>query len=724
MRSSLGRREHRAFARPYKAERVRDHSRQKQHISRAEGLEPSKPSENRVACILPCAATSMPVLTLPSSESGSIRAKALVFEDPQSRALLARIQQVAPSDATVLLCGETGTGKEIVARQVHELSARRARAFVGVNCGALTESLVESELFGHERGAFTGAVQSKAGWFETAHGGTLFLDEIGDIPLATQVKLLRVLQEGEIVRLGARAPEPVDVRLIAATNVDLQDAVRAGRFREDLYYRLNVAPLTILPLRDRPADILPIAQYFLQSYGRRLKLQQIPELGSDAVQALLSHGWPGNIRELENAIHHALLVGCGATVRSDDLRLPSNAPLTRPRLADGPRATQATDSSLEASFESLFEQGHPNLFEHVVERLVLAAYQHCERNQVHTARLLGISRNVLRARLQQVGELGGSRAREAAAPALRANSPEPIRVGYQRYGLLPLMKASGALERAFAAHGVAVEWREFAGGMQLLDALEHDGLSLGLVGEVPPIFAQAAQLPMVYLAAEAPAPDHEAIVVAPGSEIQSVEELRGKTVLLSRGSNVQYFLILALEAARLTYADIRVVYATPDRAQALFASGQVDAWATWEPFLSDVRQKTGARVLRSARGLTANTSYYVGARSFVDQQPRLVTTFLDQLRDVGRWAELEREAATGLLAAALSLPPTAAGPILAGARAPEPFDACHRLSQQNIADTFHRLGLVETKIDVAAACWRPAATAKATASPSGRPARA
>jgi len=669
----------------------------------------------------------MPVLTLPTSDSVSVRAKALVFEDPQSRALLSRIQQVAPSDATILLCGETGTGKEIVARHVHELSARRGHAFVGVNCGALPESLVESELFGHERGAFTGAVQAKAGWFETAHGGTLFLDEIGDIPLSTQVKLLRVLQEGEFVRIGARTPQRVDVRLIAATNVHLHDAVRAGRFREDLYYRLNVAPLTIVPLRERPADILPIAQHFLEVYGHRLRLERIPELSTEAERALLEHAWPGNIRELENSIHHALLVGCGTAVRPEDLRLAANPPWR-----EGAAPAAKPELSLEASFASLFEQDHASLFDHVVERLVLAAYQHCERNQVHTARLLGISRNVLRARLQQVGELTGTRARASIAPtskpsvlsSRRGDHTDVVRVGYQRYGLLPLVKASGALERAFAADGVAVEWREFAGGMQLLDAFDTEGLDLGLVGEVPPIFAQAAQLPMVYLAAEAPAPDQEAIVVSPGSNIQSVEELRGRTILLSRGSNVQYFLILALEAANLTYADIRVMYANPERAQALFASGQADAWATWEPFLEKVRRETGARVLRSARGLTANTSYYVGARSFVDEQPRLVATFLDQLRDVGRWAELERDAAAKLLSSALQLPPAAVSCSLGAARAPEPFDGAHIRSQQRIADTFHRLGLVDTTIDVARACWPPRATARVAAASSDRPARA
>src|SRR5881394_3285821 len=193
---------------------------------------------------------SMPILTLPNADglALSVRAKALVFEDARSRALLDRIQQVAPSHATVLITGETGTGKEIVARHLHESSLRRGKAFVAVNCGAFSESLAEAELFGHERGAYTGAQTSKAGWFESAHGGTLFLDEIGDLSLPLQVKLLRVLQEGEVVRLGSRQAIPIDVRLVAATNVDLRQAMAAGRFREDLFYRLNVSMLELPPL--------------------------------------------------------------------------------------------------------------------------------------------------------------------------------------------------------------------------------------------------------------------------------------------------------------------------------------------------------------------------------------------------------------------------------------------------------------------------------------------
>jgi sigma-54-specific transcriptional regulator len=275
-----------------------------------------------------------------------------------------------------------------------------------VNCGALAESLVDSELFGHERGAFTGAHQAKVGWFEAAHGGTLFLDEIGDLPLATQVKLLRVLQEGEVVRIGARQPIAVDVRLIAATNVDLAAAMLAGKFREDLYYRLNVAPLWLLPLRERQADILALTTHFLGVYGQRLGIAQ-PRVSEAAAQALCAHSWPGNIRELENVIHHALLICQGGEVRPEHLRL-QHAPSRADAPAERAAVTPARLPALEAALIELFEDNPPNVFEEVERRLLRAAYRYCDRNQVHTARLLGISRNVVRARLIQYGELQGS----------------------------------------------------------------------------------------------------------------------------------------------------------------------------------------------------------------------------------------------------------------------------------------------------------------------------
>jgi sigma-54-specific transcriptional regulator len=333
----------------------------------------------------------------------SLRASALVFEDVKSKALLERMHLIGPSTANVLVTGETGTGKELIARHLHKLSPRSDGPFVAVNCGAFSESLVESELFGHERGSFTGATVARAGWFEAARGGTLFLDEIGDLPFGMQVKLLRVLQERQVVRLGSRSPVAIDVRVVAATNVNLEDAVAAGRFREDLYYRLQVATMHVAPLRERPGDILPLAQYFLGVYGERLGLKD-PALSAEAIDVLLSgHSWPGNTRELENVIHHALLV-CGENVvQPEDLRL---SPL-RPRLVVKPPVEP--DQALQDALLALFEDGRPHLYAEIEAAITRTAYGFCHRNQVQTARLLGISRNIIRARLMQCGELPNGR---------------------------------------------------------------------------------------------------------------------------------------------------------------------------------------------------------------------------------------------------------------------------------------------------------------------------
>jgi sigma-54-specific transcriptional regulator len=342
-----------------------------------------------------------PLLSFPGPPVApfSLRASTLVFEDVKSKALLERIHLIAPSAANVLVTGETGTGKELIARHVHKLSPRAGGPFVAVNCGAFSESLVESELFGHERGSFTGATVARAGWFEAARGGTLFLDEIGDLPLSMQVKLLRVLQERQVVRLGSRSPVAIDVRVVAATNVNLEDAVAAGRFREDLYYRLHVASLHIPPLRERQGDILPLAQYFLGVYGERLGLKD-PALSADAIDVLLSgHSWPGNTRELENVIHHALLVCRENIVRPEDLRL---SPLGLRTTTTGPAQPF---KSLHDALLALFEDGRPNLYAEIETAITRTAYEFCHRNQVQTARLLGISRNIVRARLMQCGEL-------------------------------------------------------------------------------------------------------------------------------------------------------------------------------------------------------------------------------------------------------------------------------------------------------------------------------
>ena len=352
----------------------------------------------------------MQLLTLPSSPAlaTSIRATAQVFEDPKSQALLAHIQQVAPSEASVLIIGETGTGKELVARHIHNLSARRHRPFVAVNCGAFSESLVEAELFGHEKGAFTGALSAKAGWFEEADGGTLFLDEIGDLPMAIQVKLLRVLQEREVVRLGSRKSIPIDVRVVAATNVQLEKAINAGHFREDLYYRLDVVSLELSPLRERPGDILPLVRHFIQTYSQRLGYGSVT-INHEAQLKLKSYSWPGNIRELENVIHHTLLICRNGVIEREDLRLSN---LRIERQDDSAHALDnSAEALLERAFQKLFEEQAGALHEKVEDALLRAAYRFSHYNQVHTANLLGLSRNVARSRLIKIGELAVNKRR-------------------------------------------------------------------------------------------------------------------------------------------------------------------------------------------------------------------------------------------------------------------------------------------------------------------------
>lgn len=347
---------------------------------------------------------SSSLLTFDESQSRSlslsVRATALVFEDPVSRRLLEQIERIAPSDATVLIIGETGTGKELVARHIHALSQRRNNTFGALNCAALSESLIESELFGHEKGAFTGALATKAGWFETANKGSLFLDEVGDLPLGLQAKLLRVLQEREVVKVGSRQPVPVDVRIIAATNVNLEEAVAAQHFRADLYYRFNVAAVQLAPLRDRPGDILPLTQHFLKMYADRLGYGEV-KLSPAAEQALLNYDWPGNIRELENAVHRALLVCPSNRLRPEDFKLSG----VRVSEASAP---SVSTTSLETALQRLFDQAPPKLFEIIEETVIRAAFEFCENNQVQTARMLDISRNVLRHKLGLYGMLSNN----------------------------------------------------------------------------------------------------------------------------------------------------------------------------------------------------------------------------------------------------------------------------------------------------------------------------
>lgn len=344
----------------------------------------------------------MRLLTLPAPPSTTPpteRARALVFEDPRSQQLLQRVKQVASTDAAALLSGETGTGKEILARHAHELGGRRGRPFVAVRCGALSPSLAESELFGEEQA--TGA--RKRGLLDAAQGGTLYLDEVGDLPPGAQARLLRVLQEREVVRAGARRPTPVDVRVIAATNVPLESVAAAGGFRGDLLARLSGAHVAVPPLRERQGDVLPLARYFAGLYGRRPGAAPCA-LATSAAELLLAHPWPGNIRELDHVIHQASLVCRTGRVTRDDLRFTS----LHPKAPAPPRAPSTVDglmATLETTIAALFESGCPNVHERVEELVIRATYRRCERNLGQTATRLGVSRDVVRARLLQSGEI-------------------------------------------------------------------------------------------------------------------------------------------------------------------------------------------------------------------------------------------------------------------------------------------------------------------------------
>ncbi|TBU97541.1 sigma-54 interaction domain-containing protein [Phytopseudomonas dryadis] len=347
------------------------------------------------------------VLTLPGGDDQplSIRAKALVFNDPRSRELLDYLQRLGPADVPVLIHGETGTGKELVARHLHRTSGRKGN-FVAVNCGAINENLAESELFGHEAGAFSGATGRRIGWFEEADGGTLFLDEIGDLPLALQVKLLRALQEQEIVRVGSRKPIKVDIRLVTATNVDLEQAVEAENFRLDLFYRINVARVDVLPLRDRPLDVLPLAEHFRDRYCQRMKIAP-PMFSEAAVTALLDYAWPGNIRELENIVHLALLVATGKVIRPEDLKFSGGGLAASRQPSAGSGVPRLPQEVIREQIQRLFEVPGESLFKDLEELLVREAYSWSSYNQVRSAALLGITRNAMRTLLVNHGLLKG-----------------------------------------------------------------------------------------------------------------------------------------------------------------------------------------------------------------------------------------------------------------------------------------------------------------------------
>ncbi|MCP1652231.1 MULTISPECIES: sigma 54-interacting transcriptional regulator [Pseudomonas aeruginosa group] len=288
----------------------------------------------------------LPLLTFPDADKSplSIRAKALVFFDPRSHAVRDEVERLAPLPQPVLIHGETGTGKELLARHIHRASERPG-LFVAVSCSALSRNYADAELFGYAPGAHNGPVGSRAGWFGSANGGTLYLDEIADLPLSLQQKLLRVLQEREVLRVGAREPVPVDVRLVAATSIDLGQAVKAGKFLEGLQQYLHDGNLTLPPLRERIGDIQPLAEYFLGVHAQRLELP-VPQIANDTQRALEGYSWPGNIRELENVIHFALLVSPDEEIRPEHLNFSGGVTGSGSVVGTGGE-TEVSEASLE-----------------------------------------------------------------------------------------------------------------------------------------------------------------------------------------------------------------------------------------------------------------------------------------------------------------------------------------------------------------------------------------
>ena len=327
----------------------------------------------------------------------------IIASDPAILAVKNRCERVAGTGATVLLTGESGVGKDVFAKQIHQLSGRNSKPYVAINCAAIPDNLLESTLFGYEKGAFTGATKAQPGKFEQANGGTLFLDEIGEMPLELQAKLLRVLQDQVVERLGSMRSVNCDVRIVAATNQDLQQRVKDGKFREDLYFRLAVFPIRIPPLRERHQDILPLAEHFLARYGRTMGRQGL-KLSVQSKQALQSYPWPGNVRELENAMQRALLLSDGDLIEPNDIELhgsepsmASSAPMANLSAGGTPLAYSSDTESTTSGAQDMdsIEREH-----------ILKVLKQVDGNRKEAVNILGLSERALRYKLKAYKEAG------------------------------------------------------------------------------------------------------------------------------------------------------------------------------------------------------------------------------------------------------------------------------------------------------------------------------
>jgi len=326
----------------------------------------------------------------------------IIGDSPALREVLSKVEQVAPTASTVLLRGETGTGKELVAHAIHINSPREAKPFVRVNCAALAPGILESELFGHEKGSFTGAMQRRPGRFELADGGTLFLDEVGDLPMEVQIKLLRTLQEREFERVGGTETIKVDVRLVSATNRNLEKMIEEGTFREDLYYRLNVFPINLPPLRDRLDDLTPLAQHFVAKFARNLGIRP-PGVSPDALHRLREYGWPGNVRELENIVERAMILARGADIGPAHLDFGRRAQPTPVAGTVGAPPHVVDPGSAPVAMPH--DDGRP-LAERLLEsekKEIIAAIEKSRGNIASASRMLGINRSTLYYRLRKHG---------------------------------------------------------------------------------------------------------------------------------------------------------------------------------------------------------------------------------------------------------------------------------------------------------------------------------